>query len=578
MSYCIGDNIISPLGETTELNYQAVMAGRSALSRYASQWQLPEPFTASLFTDEQWSGLMIEGMTRFESIVARSAQKAIQETNIDVASPRTVFILGTTKANIDLLQHGQPVPEEVHPGVAAHRVARWLGFTNTPLVACNACISGVAAIALAHRLLEADYYDAAVVVGADVQNRFTVSGFQSLKAVSQEPCRPFDLERLGLNLGESAATIVLQREQPSQTDAVVIEACAVRNDAFHVSSPSKNGEGAFRALQAIHAPEASERLAFINAHGTATMFNDQMESVAIERAGLNHVPVNGLKGYYGHTMGAAGVLETVISIQALKHHVVLGTRGFGERGVSGKIQLSAAHLSDDSHKPAFVKMISGFGGGNAALLVSECSSIPPNLSKEGCNCSPFREPGRHHHVLITPEKVVLDGVQIETTGTGAALLTELYKTEVGDYPKFFKMDPLARLAFIATELLLKAEGGERFVDGDDRAVVLFNATSSIAADRDYVASIDGDEGFYPSPSVFVYTLPNLSVGEIAMRNHYHGETSFYILPERDDTLIYQVQQASLLDPATKSMITGWIDYLDDEHFMAELYILKRDEQ
>lgn len=571
MSYCIGDNIISPLGETTELNYQAVMAGRSALTRYESQWQLPEPFTASLFTDEQWSGLMIEGMTRFESIVARSAQQAIQETNIDVASPRTVLILGTTKANIDLLQHGQPVPEEVHPGVAAHRVARWLGFTNTPLVACNACISGVAAIALAHRLLEADCYDVAVVVGADVQNRFTVSGFQSLKAVSQEPCRPFDLERLGLNLGEAAATIVLQRGRPSQPDAVAIEACAVRNDAFHVSSPSKNGEGAFLALQAIHATEASERLAFINAHGTATMFNDQMESVAIQRAELSHVPVNGLKGYYGHTMGAAGVLETVISIQALKQHVVLGTRGFGERGVSGKIQLSATHLRDDNQKPAFVKMISGFGGGNAALLVSQCRPVPPSQ----CHTSPLKG---HHHVLITPERVMVDGLRRDTTQTGAALLTELYKNEVGDYPKFFKMDPLARLAFIATELLLKAEGGERFVDCDDRAVVLFNRTSSIAADCDYVASIDGDEGFYPSPSVFVYTLPNLSVGEIAMRNHYHGETSFYILPERDDTLMAQVQRASLLDPATRSMITGWIDYLDDEHFVADLTIMNRDGQ
>ena len=573
MTYCVSDNIISPLGETTELNYQAVMAGRSALSRYESQWQLPEPFTASLFTDEQWNGLIIEGMTRFESIVARSAQQAIKEANIDVASPRTVFILGTTKANIDLLQYGQPVPEDVHPGAAAHRVARWLGFTNTPLVACNACISGVAAIALAHRLLEADYYDVAVVVGADVQNRFTVSGFQSLKAVSQDPCRPFDLERLGLNLGEAAATIILQRERPSDSDVVAIEACAVRNDAFHVSSPSKNGEGAFRALQAIHATEASERLAFINAHGTATMFNDQMESVAIQRAELNHVPVNGLKGYYGHTMGAAGVLETVISIQALKQHVVLGTRGFGERGVSGKIQLSATHLSDDEHKPAFVKMISGFGGGNAALLVGSPLSSPVSLPEEG---------GAHahttHRVSIAHNEVMVDGIRLETTETGAALLTELYKNEVGDYPKFFKMDPLARLAFIATELLLKAEGCERFVDCDNRAVVLFNRTSSIAADRDYVASIDGDEGFYPSPSVFVYTLPNLSVGEVAMRNLYHGETSFYILPERDEKMISKVQEASMLDPATKSMITGWIDYLDDDHFVAELHILKRDEQ
>ena len=108
MTYCVADNIMSPLGETTELNYQAVMAGRSALARYESQWQLPEPFTASMFTDEQWRGLMIEGMTRFESIVARSAKRAIQEANIDVASPRAVFVLGTTKANIDLLQHGQP--------------------------------------------------------------------------------------------------------------------------------------------------------------------------------------------------------------------------------------------------------------------------------------------------------------------------------------------------------------------------------------------------------------------------------------------------------------------------------------
>ena len=590
MTYCIGDNIISPLGDTTELNYQAVLAGRSALCPYQSSspskiegvggsmtdpFELPEPFTASLFTAEQWEALMVEGMTRFESIVARSARQAIDKVRIDVESPRTVFVLGTTKANIDLLQHGQPVPDEVYPGIAARRVARWLGFTTTPLVACNACISGVAAIALAHRLLEAGCYDHAVVVGADVQNRFTVSGFQSLKAVSQEHCRPFDLERLGLNLGEAAATLVLQREIPSQSGTVAIEGCAVRNDAFHVSSPSKNGEGAYRALQAVHAPEAHERLAFINAHGTATMFNDQMESVAIQRAELNDVPVNGLKGYYGHTMGAAGVLETVISIHALKQNMVLGTRGYSERGVSGKILLSATHHVDDAHKPAFVKMISGFGGGNAALLVT-CT--PPSDSPiEGCNCSPIRGLGRHH-VLITPEKVVVDGVSLDTTETGSALLTALYKTHVGDYPKFFKMDSLARLAFIASELLLKAEGRERQTDSDDRALVLFNRTSSIAADRDYVASIDGDEGFYPSPSVFVYTLPNLAVGEVAMRNLYHGETSFYVLPERDDALIEQVQRAALLDPATHSMITGWIDYLDDDHFVADLTIMCRDGQ
>ena len=372
MIYCISDNVISPLGETTEENYQAVKTGHSALKVFQGEWNLPEPFTASLFSQEQTDSLAIKGMSRFDSLVIRSVSKAINDSGIDPSQSNVVFILGTTKGNIELLQDGGTPPPELYLGNTANRIATAVGISTQPIVACNACISGVSAIILAMRLLDAGYYDYAVVCGADVQNKFTVSGFQSLSAVSQQPCKPFDLERLGLNPGEAAATMVLASDRLFDSKGCskwCIEKGAVRNDAFHVTSPSKNGHGACLALCETDFGKDNDQLAFINAHGTATMFNDQMESVAIERAGLQSVPVNAIKGYYGHTMGAAGVLETIIAMHSIDDHTVLGTRGFSELGVSGKIHLS--NENQPTEKSSFIKMISGFGGNNAALFVTK---------------------------------------------------------------------------------------------------------------------------------------------------------------------------------------------------------------
>lgn len=569
MVYCVADNVISPLGNTTEQNYLAVKAGKSALRRYENHWGLPEPFTAALFTDEQNDAMALEDMTRFESLVVHSVRHAIDQSGINVSAPNVVFVLGTTKGNIESLENGKTPPQDYYPGDTAKKIASKLGFTTMPVVACNACISGVSAIVLAMRLLERGLYDYAVVCGADVQNKFTVSGFQSLKAVSQEPCRPFDLERLGLNLGEAAATIVLKSDRIATDDhhhEWCIESGAVRNDAFHVSSPSKNGEGARLALAATQAEQVKEHLAFINAHGTATMFNDQMESVAIERAGLNAVPVNALKGYYGHTMGAAGVLETVISMRAAQDHTVLGTRGFSERGVSGKIQLSSENQLTD--KESFVKMISGFGGSNAALLVSKTPVLPlQDISASGYI--------KTHHVLLTPNHLKVDGEERAIQPTEGDRITAIYKQMIGSYPKIYKMDMLSRLAFVATELLLQAEGAERFIASDDRAVVLFNHSSSVQADRGYLETIADEENCFPSPSIFVYTLPNMAIAEVAMRNLYHGETSFYILPYRDEVVMRQVVEASMLDKSTRSMITGWLDYEDNDHYIADISIIQR---
>lgn len=177
-------------------------------------------------------------------------------------------------------------------------------------------------------------------------------------------------------------------------------------------------------------------------------------------------------------------------------------------------------------------------------------------------------------VKISPTGVELNGVLLKTSSTGAALLTELYRTYVNDYPKFFKMDELSKLGFIASELLLEADK-DRHSESEDRAVVLFNSSSSICNDRKYQETIQDRNDFYPSPSIFVYTLPNIVTGEIAIRNHYYGETSFYVLNEYDERAIENVLASLFADGVTSSAISGWLDCDDKDNFSAYIYIIEK---
>ena len=334
MVYRIADNITSPLGMTSAQNYQAVKAGHSALACYSDWWDIPTPFTAALLSSSQNQALYLAGMTRFESLVIHSVTQALEHTDIDIASPRVVFILSTTKANVELLGDPKATPELLHPGESAHRIARHLGMTTEPIVVCNACVSGLCALILAERLLTEKFYDYAIVCGADVLSRFVISGFQSFNSMDANPCRPYDIERLGMNLGEAAATMILSGETTGHQDGWALLQGTIRNDACHISTPSNKGEGAYRAMAPLLQQVNKAELALVNAHGTATMFMDQMEAVALHRAGLSDMPVNSYKGYFGHTLGAAGVLETILTIHALDDHTILGTRGFQELGVS----------------------------------------------------------------------------------------------------------------------------------------------------------------------------------------------------------------------------------------------------
>ena len=574
MAYIIADNIISPLGETSEENYLSVKAGRSGIRAYEpGTCNIPEGFYASLLFED------------FETLALKSAQKAIanaQKTmgnaQLELKGKRTAFILSSTKGNIE---------ENISLADSAQRIASQLGIDSKPIVVCNACISGLSALILGNRLIDSGLYDSAIVCGCDTPRQFILSGFQSLKALSPEPCRPFDMERMGLNLGEAAATLILSKN-PIQGNSWRMGDGFIRNDAFHISTPSKTADGLYLSLQrtlesytkeissACEQIDMKAHLAFINAHGTATLFNDQMESVAIGRAGLSDLPANAYKSFWGHTMGAAGILETIISMKAIDDDTILGTRGFSELGVSGKMNICAENRPTD--KKGFIKMLSGFGGCNATIWATKCPERE-NIAlsqKEQLH----REFTTTHTIRITPEEVILDQRKIwegkEELGEQEglehhSLLTSLYKQMIGDYPKFYKMDGLSRLGFVASEILLNAEKEET---EEEKAIIFFNHSSSIASDRNYKESIKDKDKYFPSPSIFVYTLPNIVTGEIAIRNHFHGETSFFILPDKDERMMEEILQASCRDAQSKSFLTGWIDYEDERHFEADLKIKK----
>ena len=567
MAYIIADNIISPLGETSEENYLSVKAGRSGIRAYEpGTCNIPEGFYASLLFED------------FETLALRSAQKAIGNARLELKGKRTAFILSSTKGNIE---------ENISLADSAQRIASQLGIDAQPIVVCNACISGLSALILGNRLIDSGLYDFAIVCGCDTPRQFILSGFQSLKALSPEPCRPFDMERMGLNLGEAAATLILSKN-PIQGNSWRMGDGFIRNDAFHISTPSKTADGLYLSLQRTLESFTKEisstckqidmkaHLAFINAHGTATLFNDQMESVAIGRAGLSDLPANAYKSFWGHTMGAAGILETIISMKAIDDDTILGTRGFSELGVSGKMNICAENRPTD--KKGFIKMLSGFGGCNATIWAAK------KPERENIALSQKEQQKREftttHTIRITPEEVILDHQKLwerkEELGEQEgqehhSLLTTLYKQMIGNYPKFYKMDGLSRLGFVASEILLNAEKGET---DKERAIIFFNHSSSIASDRNYKESINDKDNYFPSPSIFVYTLPNIVTGEIAIRNHFHGETSFFILPDKDERMMEEILQASCRDAQSKSFLTGWIDYEDERHFEADLKIKK----
>jgi len=377
------DNIVSPLGFSTGENLVNLRAGNAALARTNDPVLYPTPVAISRLEgsllDQAFQSICEKrryshnpgSFTRLEKMLLLSVDQTLSESGIDPKDPGLWTVFSTTKGNIDLLEpryRGLYDHRRVFLWDTAKRIRDFFGFREQPVIVSNACISGSVAIMLAMRQIRTGRYDHALVFGGDIVSEFVVSGFMSFQALSPDPCKPFDLNRKGLNIGEGAGSLMLTSLPPENAARIIIAGGATTNDANHISGPSRTGEelalAISNALREARLPKSA--IGFISAHGTATPFNDEMESKAIGLAGLNQAPLNSLKGFWGHTLGAAGILESVAAINSLRFQELYPSKGFETTGTPVELNIVREHQTHTFS--AALKTASGFGGCNAALV------------------------------------------------------------------------------------------------------------------------------------------------------------------------------------------------------------------
>jgi 3-oxoacyl-[acyl-carrier-protein] synthase-1 len=366
--YCIATNTTCPLGLNAESAWTAIQKGESGVRYIEDEKIFSRGVWASAFKQDQWAGInesMDGQLSPLERMAIHSIRNALANCGNSIDLQKTLFVFTTTKGNIDWL--GKQPDSRNRLTTSAAFIAQACNIPNKPVVISHACVSGVTGLIYAMRSLQNGPYENAIVTGADLLSSFILSGFASFQALTDERCKPFDAERKGINLGEAAATIVLSTTKTTQPLAQLCGG-ATSNDANHISGPSRTGEELGHAIR-----KAMEEgnlkgadIDVISAHGTATMYNDEMESKAFAHTGVLHAPLHSLKGYLGHTLGAAGVLESALLIESIRRGQTIASLGFSTLGVSQPVTVGVRSEQLDIRYA--LKTASGFGGCNAAVV------------------------------------------------------------------------------------------------------------------------------------------------------------------------------------------------------------------
>ncbi len=333
-----GVGIVSALGIGVDKNLAAICKGESGISaspqllRTANNLPVGE---LRLSNGELHDILGIsqgEHLSRTALLGILAVKEAMACANIDF-SKRVGLVSSTSVGGMDLTEHffekfmeddsaGRLRDVRMHDCAAStEAIARHCSINGYRTTISTACSSAANAVITGAKLLKHNIVDYVVVGGTDALSAFTLNGFKSLMILDENPCRPFDATRTGLNLGEGAGYLLLQREEDADSYYCRLAGFSNRNDAHHQTASSAEGNGAYLAMsEALKmANLAPENVAYINAHGTGTGNNDASESAAFVRLFGNNVPpFSSTKAFTGHTLAAAGGVEAVLSVLAIK--------------------------------------------------------------------------------------------------------------------------------------------------------------------------------------------------------------------------------------------------------------------
>lgn len=367
---CATGNGAAPLRNALQHNRSA-LAVDSRFSRALFQTNLVGAAPQEVTDDPAW---------QFATTALHEAVRASESVLRTIPAERLGLVLSTTKANIEALERGADgracsatARRHLQADLLAADLAAEFGARGPVQNVSNACVSGLIALVQGAKLIRRGVADAVLVIGVDHLSAFVVSGFSTLKAIDPDGCRPFDQNRRGLSPGEAGAAMVLVRADLAAPQSVYIRGWGSSNDANHMTGPSRDGAGLAQAIRvALRASGlAPTQIDYINAHGTGTQYNDAMESAALLSVFGDAIPpVNGLKGMFGHTLGAAGVLETIACAMSLQEKFLPGTPRL-EHVAAGFPASLIKTPRPAPHLKRILKLNTGFGGMNGALILEQ---------------------------------------------------------------------------------------------------------------------------------------------------------------------------------------------------------------
>ena len=387
-----GEGIISAIGNDKATVLQSLLDGRSGIVEmkhlHSSHHELPVG-EVQLSNDEMKAmlALPIEEQTSRTSLMGMLAvRQALAEAQLPETAPknrRVVLISGTTVGGMDITEqyYDSFATSDEHLdclkkhdcGSSTEEIAAMFGISECTTIS-TACSSAANALILGANLLKTGQADLVIAGGSEALTRFHLNGFNSLMILDHEPCRPFDAQRAGLNLGEGAAFVVMETEASARERGAEIHAWLTGYgnacDAFHQTASSDNGEGAYRAMtEALEMAQLKpEDIDYVNAHGTGTPNNDLSESAALKRVFAEKMPlISSTKAFTGHTTSASGSIETVICLLAMQHHFVPANLRWEHQIPDGITPTTG--VKDVTLKHVVCNAF-GFGGNDSSLILS----------------------------------------------------------------------------------------------------------------------------------------------------------------------------------------------------------------
>lgn len=385
-----GIGIVSALGIGAEANLASIKRGASGISLCPEIVKTGNmlPVGELRMTNRQLhelAGIPVkEHLSRTALLGILAVKEAMADAGIDFTK-RVGLVSSTSVGGMDLTEHffekfienektGRLRDVRMHDCAAStDAIKRHCGINGYATTVSTACSSAANAIISGAKLLKHNIVDYVVVGGCDALSAFTINGFKSLMILDEKPCRPFDRSRAGLNLGEGAGYLILQREEDAKSSYCCLAGYSNKNDAHHQTASSATGDGAFLAMSEAIAMSGiqPQDISYVNAHGTGTGNNDASESAAFVRIfGANMPPFSSTKGFTGHTLAAAGGIEAVLSVLAISNGILYQNLNFGtpieEYGLKPVCQYHEAMEINSVLTNSF-----GFGGNCSSLLFAK---------------------------------------------------------------------------------------------------------------------------------------------------------------------------------------------------------------